>query len=103
MMVRNLKPKVLRSPKWPALARKHLREHPACEACGEKNNVVPHHKKPVHLFPDLELDPTNLVTLCESANLNCHLCFGHLRLWKSFNASVMEDVAAYRKRIENRP
>jgi 5-methylcytosine-specific restriction protein A len=59
--------------------------------------------EPFHLNPARELDPTNFITLCESAGHNCHLIFGHLLAWASWNASVLADAAAYRSKLLARP
>jgi hypothetical protein len=83
------KPRGLRSGKWPAVAKAHLANHPACEACGATKLLNVHHKLPFHEHPELELDWTNLITLCESPSHNCHLIFGHLLSWKSWNVDVV--------------
>lgn len=83
-----------RSPQWPATRRHWLAAHPACAACGTKASPEVHHKRPFHLFPALELDPTNFITLCECGPYECHLKTGHLGNWKNFNAAVVPDAAA---------
>ena len=55
-----------RSGKWPALERDWLKVHPACAACGCRDRVSVHHKRPFHLHPELELKPTNLITCARS-------------------------------------
>lgn len=90
-----------RSPKWAAVRRKHLKEHPFCEACGNNTNLNCHHKAPYHLFPDLELVEENLITLCEDGpgKASCHFLFGHLGLtWSDWNPQVAEDSAQFAKR-----
>jgi hypothetical protein len=62
-----------RSPKWPALQRNHLKLHPKCEACETTLGLNVHHVKPFHLYPELELDPKNLITLCRDH----HFSIGH--------------------------
>ena len=89
-----------RSGKWPALERNWLKVHPHCAACGGTQDVSVHHKKPFHLHPDLELDPGNLITLCERHN--CHLMIGHSGDWHAFNPHVEEDARILRRRIEQR-
>ena len=93
----------LRSGKWPTRAKAHLSNHPECEACGAKKLVVVHHKLPFHAYPELELEWTNFITLCESASHNCHLIFGHLLNWRSWNEDVELDAKTYRKKLANRP
>lgn len=97
------KPRGLRSGKWHTLEKAHLSNHPACEACGTRKLVVVHHKLPFHVYPELELEWTNFISLCESATHNCHLIFGHLLSWKSWNVNVVVDVTRYRDELANRP
>lgn len=94
-----------RSPKWPAVRAEHLRSHPTCEACGERRMKVlaVHHIVPFHVNPSKELEPANLITLCEGESVNCHLLFGHLRNWRSWNVDVREDAAEWRAKIKSRP
>ena len=91
-----------RSSRWPAVRRAHLEEHPRCELCGGKKSLNVHHVLPFHTHPGLELEPGNLITLCEKSHLdglNCHLLFGHLGDWKAFNPHVQEDAPEWRKKI----
>lgn len=93
-----------RSPKWPAARDAYLKEHSACAVCGSKKDLNVHHKRPFHLHPSLELDPTNFITLCsEGSGHNCHLIFGHLGDFSSFNADVENDAANMSKKIAERP
>ena len=80
-----------RSSKWPGVHKKHLKANPVCQACGATTNLEVHHKKPFHLHPDLELDPTNLITLCMEND--CHLYVGHGDDFKAYNPNVQEDAA----------
>jgi hypothetical protein len=89
----------LRSPKWDSVRKKHLLSQPTCQACGNNKNVSVHHIEPFHLRPDLELDPSNLLSLCEDGP-NCHLTWGHLRDWKQYNPQVVKDAALYLSRIK---
>ena len=89
-----------RSSKWTEVRKQHLKEHPSCIACGRDRKLEVHHKTPVHISPELELDPSNLVTLCADP---CHLIFGHLMNFKSYNRLVVEDCAVYLKRVTDRP
>lgn len=97
------KPYVRRSGRWPALKNKHLKAHPTCEVCGRKGELNVHHKIPVHIDPSKELDPGNLITLCEGKTMNCHLWCGHLGYWPSFNLSVVKDAAYLLNRFLTRP
>jgi 5-methylcytosine-specific restriction endonuclease McrA len=88
-----------RSPKWTKVRKEHLAAHPSCAACGSDKSVQVHHKKPFHREPCLELDAENLITLCPV----CHLYFGHLLRWTSWNADVSKDSAWFLGKIEGRP
>lgn len=89
-----------RSGLWASVRAKHLEEHPCCAACGSCLKPEVHHIVPVHLDPDRELDPDNLITLCDKY---CHLIFGHLMNYKSYNKNVVEDAKVYYNRIKHRP
>lgn len=88
-----------RSSAWRALRKAHLEENPCCEACGSRKRVVPHHIVPFHVDPSRELDPSNLVSLCEGPVFNCHLFFGHLKRWGRHNPTVLEDAREWKERI----
>ena len=88
-----------RSPEWNSLSKTFVKQNPLCAVCGCKDKVVPHHKKPFHLYPQLELDPANLVTLCPK----CHLLIGHLGSWKSYNPEIEMDVQVWSVKVRNRP
>lgn len=92
-----------RSPRWPAVRDAHLAVHPTCVACGTREQLTVHHVQPFHLFPQLELDLDNLLTLCESPTHNCHLWFGHLLNWSSWNVDVETDARIWLRKIVNRP
>lgn len=97
------KPLVGRSSDWPALRQRHLAKQPRCQVCDSLVNVVPHHVRPVHKYPESELDSSNLVSLCEGKVVNCHLLYGHLRNWASWNPAVTEDARTWREKIARRP
>ena len=96
-------PEEPRSSAWHALEKKHLAEHPTCAVCGGREHLNVHHIRPFHLYPELELDPDNLITLCEGSTCNCHLFFGHLGDFKSYNLNIKADAARMLKARENRP
>ena len=92
---------VPRSEHWPAVRQKHLREQPTCAACGCSSDLEVHHILPFHLYPALELDSNNLITLCdpEKAHFRCHLQIGHNGDFHKFNPNVVSDSAAHLKTI----
>lgn len=89
-----------RSPEWPNIRKQHLIKQPFCQACGSKKNLEVHHIEPFHVNPSRELDPNNLITLCGK---NCHLVFGHLMDYSSWNTRVVEDSEVYLNKVKNRP
>lgn len=89
-----------RSPKWKTIRKNHLKDNPNCAACGAKDKLEVHHIEPVHTSPEKELDPSNLVTLCDTP---CHLTFGHLMNYKSWNPNIVEDCKNYLNKVTHRP
>lgn len=88
-----------RSPEWPLVRAAHLRFEPECVACGSRTALSVHHVEPFHLNPGRELDPGNLVTLCECPAHNCHLIFGHVLNWQLGNPDARSDARRYRMRM----
>jgi hypothetical protein len=87
-----------RSPKWSKVRDEFLRHNPSCIACNAKADTA-HHIIPYHLDPSLELDESNLCAMCD----RCHLLFGHLCCWRSWNVEVVADASRMRHRIASRP
>lgn len=89
-----------RSSKWPAVRNAFLKGKD-CAACGSNSNLEAHHIVPFHVpgGDRLELEPSNLIAFCR----DCHLTWGHLRNWSSWNVSCAEDAEYYRSRVQNRP
>lgn len=96
------KPRMARSPRWPAVRSAFL-VGKVCAVCGRSDALVPHHIYPVHLFPELELNPGNLIALCEGRTVNCHLAVGHLFNWASYNKDVVADAAWITQKVKDRP
>jgi hypothetical protein len=94
-----------RSNEWPKVRAEHLKLNPVCACCGGTKKLEVHHIQPFHLHPALELEPTNLITLCEDASngIICHLCLGHLGNYKSFNKDVVQDAKALGEKFSTRP
>ena len=90
---------VARSPIWYKIAKDFVRTHPKCEMCMTNTDLNVHHIQPFHLNPLLELDTTNLMTLCR----HDHFLWGHFGKWASFNKDVKKDISDYRSRVLNRP
>lgn len=84
-----------RSPEWEKFSKDFLYGK-VCAACGGKFRLVAHHMTPFHKDPSRELDPTNLIPLCEGRySCNCHLTFGHMGNWTLFNPKVIDMSAEY--------
>lgn len=89
-----------RSWKWSCVRQTHLLNQPKCQACGKSKDLIVHHIEPVHLNPNRELDPENLITLCKTP---CHMVFGHLMDYKSWNREVKQDCDNYLAKLKKRP
>lgn len=84
-----------RSSQWPRVRAAHLEKQPTCAICGGTKKLNVHHIRPFHLHPELELEPTNLITLCEGAgDGNHHLTFGHFDSYQyKYNPNIIADAA----------
>ena len=79
-----------RSSQWAKIRKEHLLKNPKCEWCEGTKKLEVHHIKPFHLHPELELDPNNLITLCETKT-ECHLLHGHLGSWQKENPAILQE------------
>ena len=91
-----------RSSKWSQVRNAFLKKHPFCEVCGINKNLAVHHEKPFNAFPALELLESNLLVLCESAGMQCHITFGHLGNYRFYNPTVRQDVKLWREKVKSR-
>ncbi len=80
-----------RSNKWDDLQKDFLKKQPVCQVCGTDKKLQVHHKKPFHLFPELELEESNLVTLCMGKR-ECHLRIGHGSSWRCYVLQIEEYI-----------
>lgn len=94
------KPLHPRSPHWPKVREAFLKGK-RCAVCGGTEYLEAHHKKPFHLFGDLELVTDNLIPLCEKPGHDCHFVFGHFWDWKRYNPLVakMADEFSEKSRV----
>lgn len=94
--------KALRSSKWPTVRKNHLKKFPCCAVCGGIKKVEVHHIIPFNQDPSLELEPTNLISLCEakSFGLVCHLLVGHCGNYKKINPNVSEDAKIWNHKLK---
>jgi 5-methylcytosine-specific restriction endonuclease McrA len=81
-----------RSRLWSRMRSQFLKLSPKCTACDSDRGLEVHHIRPFHLHPELELEASNLVTLCKY----CHLVIGHLRDYTYYNLSVLEDCQKFK-------
>jgi hypothetical protein len=90
-----------RSPQWAKVRKKHLKNNSECAVCGGTKQLNVHHIKPFHLHPELELDSTNLITLCENASYGiiCHLLIGHLGNYKNINPNSIQDAKIWHDKL----
>lgn len=95
-----------RSSHWPAIEKAFRKVHPQCVCClvPSTKHVQIHHRFPFHYCvalgrPDLELDPRNLITLCEwpsHPSPDHHLLIGHLDSFRSSDLDVAEGTITFR-------
>lgn len=93
-----------RSPRWQKVREDHLSRHPVCEACNTQIRREVHHVTPFWAAPELELEKTNLITLCRAH----HFHLGHdpdgvgpeNPSWREINTNCRADVAAYRQWLD---
>ena len=88
-----------RSSSWSKVRSKHLQKENFCQCCGKKRELEVHHITTYNVDETIELDENNLITLCSK----CHLLFGHLMDYRSWNTQVVSDCAEMRRKIEHRP
>ena len=91
--------RIKRSSKWNKTRKAHIKKHKYCEICGKKKDIQVHHVVPFHVNPELELEPTNLISLCGRH----HLTFAHIGYWKSWNENIREDCKLWKIKFEERP
>lgn len=89
-----------RSSSWRKVRNEFLKSNNKCAACGRNEQLEVHHIIPYHVDNNKELDPSNLIVLCDK---HCHFIFGHLGDWKSWNVNVVNDCNEYYNKRANRP
>lgn len=86
-----------RSPKWNQFKNKWLKKNPNCIICGSTKYTIVHHIKPFHLFPQFELDESNVVTICENPKFNHHLYIAHQGNYCKYNKTLIEDIPTIKR------
>ena len=95
---------ITRSPHWKEIREQAIKNSGGkCAACGLKTNLKVHHIIPLHIDKNMELDPNNLIVLCENKSIFCHYVWGHLMNWMSYNIDVVKDTDSYSQKKTNRP
>lgn len=88
-----------RAAQWRAVRAEHLKKEPSCVACGRQTDLSVHHIIPVSVNPNRELDPDNLITLCEN---RCHIVFGHFMSYHCYNPEVRRMAEEYYRKLKKR-
>lgn len=93
-----------RSSQWRKVRAVHLEKNPLCAVCGGNKKLEVHHIVPFHVAPELELNPENLITLCENKQygINCHLLVGHLGLYTAANPDCLQDAKTWSIKLRSR-
>jgi hypothetical protein len=90
-----------RSSQWNSVRKAHLAKNPVCAICGTTKSLQVHHIKPFHKYPELELDPNNLITLCTSRypGYSCHFEVGHGANFRYENPWLLDDIKILKELI----
>jgi len=93
-----------RSRAWKTVRAHYLKANPKCAVCESTKSLEIHHILPFHIAPDKELDPANLMTLCENKKygINCHLLIGHLGNYRRVNLQCQIDVVVWNMKIKGK-
>jgi len=82
--------------------RKEFIKGKVCAVCGGSKDLEVHHIVPFNINPARELDPKNLIVLCDNKKngVRCHLWFGHLGNYMLTNRTVRRDAKRWNIKIE---
>lgn len=96
-----------RSPFWEATQKAFRKqsEHASCAVCGGSEALQVHHVHPFHYCinagrPELELDHSNLISLCEAGETDHHEIFGHLGNFQIYNPQVREHAQRFKGSLQ---
>lgn len=98
-----------RHPSWRRVRAEHLKAQPKCQGCGEKRKrlLEVHHVAPFHSHPEIELEPKNLLTLCDGGGKygikSCHLYIGHNGNFRRSNSLAVHEARLLLARLRPRP
>lgn len=90
-----------RSPYWRKVRNAFLKENPRCAVCNSTSKLEIHHIKPFHSHPELELEKSNLITLCENKKYGicCHQLIGHRGNYRKINDNCIDDAKYWNNKI----
>ncbi len=93
---------LLQSFTWKKLRNEFVKKNKHCFICGGVENLEVHHIIPKKINPDLYLEESNLIVLCDGSDrfkgLSCHRIFGHFGCYRSrWNENILEDAKYFRK------
>ena len=71
---------------WRPTRNQFIEKFNVCECCGTESDLNVHHIFPVRWYPEFELEPYNLITLCRRH----HFYYGHLNDWKKWNKYIWQ-------------
>lgn len=92
---------ICRSSEWKKKRLDWIAKNSRCVCCLKRINLNVHHIKPFHLFPELELEDSNLITLCEGGPINCHYLAGHCGIsWTAYSQNVHNSIHVVRNLLE---
>ena len=93
-----------RSSQWRKVRAEHLSREPKCCSCGGTKKLEVHHIQSFHARPDLELVPSNLMTLCRQKKygISCHQNLGHRGNYRDINENVIKMADEMFKYLEPR-
>lgn len=90
-----------RSSEWSKVRKDFLLDNPTCAACNCTDKLEVHHIQPFHSHPELELEKSNLITLCENKRYGicCHQLIGHRGNYRKINENCIEDAKYWNSQI----
>lgn len=92
-----------RSSKWPEVRKAHLEIEPTCQVCGCNKKLNVHHIMPFHFDESKELDPDNLITLCQDPKHECHIRFGHFGNYATkYNPNIKVEAPLWLQRFTSK-
>jgi len=96
------------SRQWRKVRQAHLAENPRCVICGADSGLAAHHCLDYSSFPEYELHPNNLITVCTlNSGCNGHFLYCHMGDWRKTNYNIINDIGVlkriYRGEVEGCP